>query len=336
MKNITRILIGISALFLLASCDSPESNLIRRTQFIMGTLVEITLAEEKNDKNQQAIDLAFDEMSRLEGLMSTHLPDAEIYKLNQQAGKGFMRLSPDVLKVLQRAMFWSEQSGGAFDVTIGPVTKLWRFGDEKPSIPSSVLLQQALQTVDYKNIHIDDVIVRLNKPGMALHLGAIAKGYAVDHAMMVLKSNGIQNAMINAGGDLTVIGNRAVGKPWKIGLQHPRKPEKIIASFNLADGSVATSGDYQRYFIHDKKRYHHILNPENGQPARGLISATVITSSTIDADALATAVFVLGAEKGMLLIDSLGGAEGMVILESGEALFSKNLQSESSFKFKGF
>ena len=302
----------------------------------MGTLVEVTLSEDDTEKTQQAIDRAFDEMSRLESLMSTHLPGSEISKLNEQAGKGYTRLSPEILDVLQAAIVWSQQTGGAFDISIGPVVKLWRFADEKPTVPSPALLEQAVNAVDYKNIHIDEVMVRLNKPGMALHLGAIAKGYAVDRAMAVLKENGIQNAMINAGGDLTVIGARALNKPWKIGLQHPRKPENIIASFNLAEGSVATSGDYQRYFLHDKKRYHHILNPEDGQPARGLISATVITALTMDADALATAVFVLGAEKGIQLLDSLGGAEGMVILESGEALFSKNLQSEPSFKFKGF
>jgi thiamine biosynthesis lipoprotein len=302
----------------------------------MGTLVEITLSEDDSDKTQQAIDRAFDEMSRLESLMSTHLPDSEISRLNEQAGKGYTRLSPEVLNVLQRAIIWGQQTGGAFDISIGPVMKLWRFDDEKPAVPSPALLQQAVEAVDYKNIHIDDVMVRLNKPGMALHLGAIAKGYAVDRAMAILKNNGIQNAMINAGGDLTVIGTRALNKPWKIGLQHPRKPEKIIASFNLAEGSVATSGDYQRYFLHDNKRYHHILNPDNGKPARGLISATVITAKTMDADALATGVFVMGAEKGMQLIESLAGAEALLILESGEALLSKNLQSESSFKFKGY
>ena len=336
MKITTSILIAISILTLLASCDSTESQLIRRTQFIMGTLVEITLSEDDTDKTQQAIDRAFDEMSRLENLMSTHLPDSEISRLNEQAGKGYTRLSPDVLNVLQRAIVWGQQTGGAFDISIGPVVKLWRFEDEKPAVPSPALLRQAVEAVDYKNIHIDDVMGRLNKPGMALHLGAIAKGYAVDMAMVVLKNNGIQNAMVNAGGDLTVMGSRALNKPWKIGLQHPRKPEEIIASFNLAEGSVATSGDYQRYFLHDKKRYHHILNPDNGKPARELISATVITTKTMDADALATAVFVMGAEKGMQLIESLTGAEAMLILESGEAVLSKNLKSESSFKLKGF
>jgi thiamine biosynthesis lipoprotein len=336
MKKFSALLIVISALLLLDACNSPDNKLVRRTQFIMGTLVEITLAEDDSDKTQQAIDLAFDEMARLESLMSTHLPDSEISILNQQAGKGFTRLSPEVLQVLHQAILWSQQSGGTFDVSIGPLVKLWRFEDEKPTVPSPALLQQAVKAVNYKNIHIDDVMVRLNKPGMALHLGAIAKGYAVDSAMAVLKNNGIQNAMINAGGDLTVTGTRALNKPWKIGLQHPRKPENIIASFNLAEGSVATSGDYQRYFLHDKNRYHHILDPADGKPARGLISATVIAAKTMDADALATAVFVMGAEKGMPFIDSLDGAEAMLILESGEALLSKNLKTESSFKLKGF
>jgi thiamine biosynthesis lipoprotein len=336
MKITPLISLAISALILLASCDSPESKLVRRTQFVMGTLVEITLGEDDTAKTQQAMDLAFDEMSRLENLMSTHLPDSEISRLNQQAGKGYTLLSQEVLIVIKRALIWGHKTSGAFDISIGPVVKLWRFTDENPTVPPPAILQQAAKSVNYKNVQIDDVMVRLSKPGMALHLGAIAKGYAVDSAMAVLKNNGIQNAMINAGGDLAVIGNRALNKPWKIGLQHPRKPEQLIASFNLAEGSVATSGDYQRYFIHDKKRYHHILNPDDGKPARGLISATVITVNTMDADALATGVFVMGAEKGMQLIESLTGAEALLILESGEILLSKNLQSEPSFKLKKF
>jgi thiamine biosynthesis lipoprotein len=170
---------------------------------------------------------------------------------------------------------------------------------------------------------------------MSLHLGAIAKGYAVDQAMEVLKKNGIRHALINAGGDLKVLGERKQGQPWNIGLQHPRHPEKMIASFTLSDKAVATSGDYQKYFIKDNTRYHHILAPANGMPARGMISCTLIAETVMDADALATAVFVLGPDKGLKLIDSLDGVEGMMVTESGPTLFSENFKSQPGFVLQG-
>ena len=171
---------------------------------------------------------------------------------------------------------------------------------------------------------------------MSLHLGAIAKGYAVDRAMAVLKKNGIRHALINAGGDLIVLGERKDGQPWSIGLQHPRQPEKLIASFKLPGKAVATSGDYQKYFMKDKTRYHHILDPANGRPARGVISCTVVAETVMDADALATAVFVLGPEKGMALVDSLDGVEAMLITESGSPLFTKNFASQPGFEMHAF
>jgi FAD:protein FMN transferase len=171
---------------------------------------------------------------------------------------------------------------------------------------------------------------------MSLHLGAIAKGYAVDKAMDVLINLQIRHALINAGGDLKTLGSREDGKPWNIGLQHPRKPEQLIASFALSNKAVATSGDYQRYLMVDSTRYHHILNPASGMPARGMISTTILADNVMDADALATAVFVLGPENGIELVDSLDGIEAMLVSDSGAILFSKNFQSQPGFVLQGF
>lgn len=321
----------------MTSCSSKGQDLLSRTQFIMGTLVEITVRDADADKAQKAIDQAFDEMGRLEKLMSTHLTDSEISRLNTGAGKkGFFPVSPEVLEVIKRGIYWGEKSNGAFDISIGPLSRLWQFDDENPSLPDAGQLAQAVPLVNFRDIEINASKVRLKQPGMSLHLGAIGKGYAVDKAMQVLKSSGIQHALINAGGDLKALGTREDGKPWRIGLQHPRKPEQMIASFELTDKAVATSGDYQRYFMLDGRRYHHILNPATGTPAQGMISATIIADNVMDADALATAVFVLGDEKGMALIDSLGGIEAMLVSKSGETLFSENFQSLPGFDLQGF
>ena len=318
------------------SCSESEKDLLRRSQFIMGTLVEITVLSPDTDIAQMAIGQAFDEMLRLERLMSTHLPDSEISRLNAAAGsKTFLSVSPEVLEVIQRAIYWGNKSNGALDISIGPVSSLWRFDDENPAIPDAQRLARAVRLVNFGDIEIDASTVRLKQPVMSLHLGAIAKGYAVDRAMDVLVNLKIRHAMINAGGDLKALGSRKDGKPWNIGLQHPRKPEKMISSFGLANKAVATSGDYQKYFILGDTRYHHILDPVSGMPARGLISSTIIADSVMDADALATAVFVLGSDKGIRLIDSLEGVEGMLVPHSGSILFSRNFKSQPGFVLQG-
>ena len=335
-----KIIIHLSFILLLPaifSCGPKENELLRRTQFIMGTLVEITVREPDQEKAQLAISLAFDEMRRLEKLMSTHLVDSEISRLNAIAGgKSSLPVSPEVLEVILRGIHWGNESGGALDISIGPASNLWRFDDENPSIPDSQRLAQAVRLVNFREIEINKSNVRLKQPGMSLQLGAIAKGYAVDKAMAVLQNNGIRHTLINAGGDLKVMGQRKDGQPWSIGLQHPRQPEKLIASFALADSAVATSGDYQKYFMKENTRYHHILDPANGMPAKGVISATIVAKTVMDADALATAIFVLGPKKGMALVDSLDGVEGMMVTASGTTLFSKNFQSQPGFVFQGF
>lgn len=319
------------------SCTPKDNELLRRTQFIMGTLVEITVREPDQDKAQLALSSAFNEMRRLEKLMSTHLADSEISRLNAKAGSmTSLAVSPDVLAVIERGIYWGNLSNAALDISIGPVSRLWRFDDDDPAIPDTQRLAEAARLVNFREIEIVESNIRLKQSGMALHLGAIAKGYAVDQAMGVLEKNGIQHALINAGGDLKVLGERKDGQPWSIGLQHPRHPEKMIASFTLRDKAVATSGDYQKYFIKDDTRYHHLLDPANGRPARGMISCTLIAENVMDADALATAVFVLGPDKGMALIDSLDGVEGMMVTESGSTLFSENFKSQPGFELHGF
>lgn len=322
----------------LISCETKERDVIKRTQFIMGTLVEITVSETDKDLANKAIDKSFDEMSRLEKIMSTHLPASELSKLNRSAGSEKMTaVSPDLLKVIERGIHWGKLSDGAMDISIGPAVALWNFDAESPALPDPEKLKSAVGLIGYQNISVKGNTIALKKTGMSLHLGAMGKGYAVDRAVDVLKKHGIKNGLVNAGGDLMAFGSREGTKPWRIGLQHPRKPEKMIASMDLADKAVATSGDYQRYFIRDGTRYHHILNPKTGQPAVQAISATVIADTVADADALATALFVLGAKKGLDLVNSLDGVEGMILSNSGSISFStgfRNLQGISIQDFK--
>ncbi len=302
----------------------------------MGTLVEISVFEKDESIVQTAIQSAFEEIQRLEGLMSIHIPGSEVSKINQAAGIGPTPVSPEVFEVIDRAIYWAKKTNGALDISIGPIQELWDFEDEHPSLPNKSALEQALSQVGYGKIRLKNQTVFLTEKGMRLHLGAIAKGYAVDRAINILQEKNIHHAFINAGGDLKTLGGRPDKSAWKIGLQHPRKPESILASFFLSGKAVATSGDYQKYFDHEGTRYHHILNPKTGYPVTGVISATVVSDTMIDADALSTALFVMGVKKGLTFIDSLKNTEGLVVNQEKVPHLSQGMEDLGNFSLESF
>ena len=317
------------------SCESENQNIFKRTQFIMGTLVEITVHESDKELAQKAINKSFNEMTRLEKIMSSYLPHSELSKLSALAGKeSKVYVSPDLLKVVQRGVYWGRRSNGAFDISIGPAAKLSKFNSDFPTLPDSDQLLNATNLINYENIVIDGSSLSFKKKGMSLNLGAIGKGYAVDQAIGVLKEMKIKSGLINAGGDLMAFGLKKT-KTWHIGIQHPRKPEEIIASLDVEDKAIATSGDYQRYFIKDKIRYHHMLDPKNGWPSNQTISATVIANTVMDADAASTALFILGENKGIALINSLKGFEGMIVSNLGSVTYSSGFNSLPGLSLEG-
>lgn len=302
----------------------------------MGTLVDITVFEKDENKAELAIQNAFNEIQRLEGLMSTHIPGSEVSAINQAAGVQPVPVSPEVFKVIERALYWARKTDGALDISVGPVQELWQFANDHPSLPDKTAIEQKLSKVGYDKIHLENQTVFLAEKGMQLHLGAIAKGYAVDQAARALQKNNIHHAFINAGGDLKTLGNRPDKTAWKIGLQHPRKPESILASFSLSGKAVATSGDYQKYFNHEGTRYHHILNPKTGYPVTGMTSATVVTDTVMDADALSTALFVMGAKKGLAFIDSLKNTEGLIVDQNKSPQLSQGMKDLADFSLESF
>ncbi|NIQ03449.1 MAG: FAD:protein FMN transferase, partial [Nitrospinaceae bacterium] len=264
---------------------------------------------------------------------STHIPDSEISRINQSAGGKPVSVSPEVREVVRAGIQWAELTQGAFDITIQPVVRLWDFDGGKEEIPRPEAVQQAAGRVNYRDIELTNDSIRLARRGMALNVGGLAKGYAVDRAVAILKRH-VPNGIINAGGDLYAFGRKSPQKPWSIGLQHPRKTQDLLASFELTDRAVATSGDYQRYFIKDGVRYHHIFDPQTGMPARGITSVTVLASKVMDADALSTAVFVMGPDKGLEWIDDRANAEAMVVLEDGSIRYSEGFRDQPKFALK--
>jgi len=270
-------------------------------------------------------------MKRIETLMSPWLDSSDVTRINRSAGKERVKVSPETFKVIQKAQEISELSEGGFDITIGPLTELWSKAREKKVPPSIEEVKEKLGLVNFKNIEMDqEGKVFLKKKGMAIDLGGIAKGYAVDRAFNLLKSLGYINLIVNAGGDLRV-GGLKNNQPWSIGIQNPRKSKKILARISVSDMAVITSGDYEKYFIYQGKRYHHIFHPKDGFPPEGCQSVTIVTKDCITADGLATAVFVLGAKKGYSLCQKLEGVDCLIVDKEGKIIFSPGLKDRISF-----
>ena len=336
---IKKYLILFVALLFLSGCTQPT--LIRQSRLALGTVVEIIVADRnKPDKViNAAIEKAFAEIERIEALLSRFKPQSDISRINQDGYVRATKVSPETIALLERSIEFSRLTDGAFDVTIWPLIETWGVDQGKREhLPSAEELVEAKDLVSYTYIDIikSEQSIFLAIPGMSLDLGGIAKGYAVDRASAVLKQEGIKNGLVNAGGDIYAFGERAEEEKWKIALQHPRKSELMMASLELKDKAVATSGDYQKYIEIEGRRYSHIINPKTGYPSTdAAISVTVLAKSCLGADALATSVSVLGPKKGMDLINQLKDTEAVIIsFRDGKLdIFLSRGLSEEELKF---
>jgi thiamine biosynthesis lipoprotein len=284
----------------------------KETRSVMDTTVTIEVIDTDETHAVDAINRAFDEIYYVDGLMDSYDNQSEVGILNQ---KGMLNnANPDLIYVLERSKYYSEVSGGAFDVTINPILDLWKSkyspgGTFAPPTPEEI--NETLQLVNYSNIIIEAGNITL-EPNMSIVLGGVAKGYSVDRAIESLKRDGIENGFVNAGGDGRFIGFKEKDTTWKVGLQNPNKTEDVVTIVNVHDMAVATSGNYERYFS-EAAKVSHISDPRTGYSSEKLISATIIANTAMDADALATAVFVLGEEEGIEMIEKLDGVECLII-----------------------
>lgn len=322
----------VFAILLIPACTANEHlpYKIKQTRLLMDTFVEITVIHNDKKVAQKAIDAAFDAIKGTENLMSRHMSNSDISLLNQNAGNGFQKIDRDVYEVINRSVYYSKLSRGKFDITVGILMdRLWKFDNKNKALPTDNEIKKLLSLVNYRNIIFKgNDMISLDIKGMMIDVGGIGKGYAVDKGMEALKSMGIQNAVINAGGDLKAIGARESDKPWRIGVQHPRAPSEILGVMEVNDIAIATSGDYQKYFEKNGRRYHHILDPETGCPANGIQSVTITAKDVMDADAIATTVFVIGPEDGMKFIENTKDVEGLIITSEGERIISSGLKIE--------
>ena len=307
------------------------SDLFKYHQVAMGAVIEITFMGDDEEAANKASLQAFQEIKRIETLMSPWLDSSDVTRINRSAGKEWVKVSPETMEVIKKAKEISELSEGGFDITVSPLTELWRKARERKIPPSIEEVKEKLDLVNFKNIEMDrDGKVFLKKKGMAIDLGGIAKGYAVDRAFDLLRSLGYKNLIVNAGGDLRVGGSKN-NQPWSIGIQNPRESTKILAIISASDTAIATSGDYEKYFVYQGKRYHHIFNPRDGFPTEGCQSVTILCKEGMIADALATPVFVLGPEKGYSLCQKLEGVDCLIIDKEGKRIFSPSLKGRISF-----
>ena len=307
-------------------------HLVERTRAAMGSDLRLAAWTGDEATSQAAFDAVFREFDRLDALMSVWRPGSDVLRINEAAGVRAVAVGPDVREALHAARQVSEWTGGKFDVTFGALADLWKFDDqnEDHTVPAADAVRSRLPLIDYRQIEIDDRAgtVFLRRAGMRMHLGGIGKGYAVEHAAAILRQAGLRDFMIQAGGDLYVAGRKA-GRPWRLGINDPRGAEgKSFAMLDLTDSTFSTSGDYARYFIKDGVRYHHIIDPSTGQPARGCRSVTIVTDSPLLADGLSTGVFLLGPEAGMALIERLPHVEGVIVSATNDVLISPGLEGK--------
>lgn len=315
--TINKLKISCIQLFVLLSlsvCSQPQSS---HTEFVLGgTVCTITLFEQGKDSVYRDI---FSRLREIENLMSVNIPSSDVSRINATAGVKPVQVHDDVFIVIERAIYYAQLSGGAFDPSVGPLVSLWGIGSNNAKVPSPAEIDKVLPLINWQDIELDPQTksVYLKNNGMALDLGAIAKGYAADEAAAMIKKTTVERAIIDLGGNILILGEKKDKSLWKVGVQDPYGSRgSYIGILQITEKTVVTSGVYERFFEEGGTRYHHIFSPSNGFPVNnGFLSVIIITNNSMNADALSTAVFVLGYEKGRKLVELLPETEAIFIFE---------------------
>jgi thiamine biosynthesis lipoprotein len=313
-------------------------------EFIMNTFIKVQVYADSESKAKEAANKALQEFRRLELLSNRYAirgtveyDKSELIKINSAAGKTPVQVSKDIFEMLSLSKKYNNMLEGAFDITIGPIIDLWGFSQDSKTIPHENDLIRKLNLVDTGKMILDEKnrSVYLTEENMSLDLGGIAKGYATEKAAHTLREAGVKKAIINAGGNIYVIGEKAKGVPWKIGIEDPRDSQKLIAILSLKDQVAVTSGDYQRFFEVDGTRYHHILDPKTGKPARELISVTVVAENSAIADILSTSFFILGKEKSMAYLEKHPNIKAVFVTSDKRICYSPGMEKIIEFEKNG-
>lgn len=293
---------------------------------IMGTRIVVELWADDAAKAQSHIHAVLAEMRRIDAAMSTYKETSEISKVNKEASQHAVKITQELFGLLTTALEFSKLTDGAFDITYASVGFMYDFRARQK--PTDKQIDAALPAVNYRHIVLDPAAqtVKFSQPGVRIDLGGLAKGYAVDRGIEILKGRGVEHALVTAGGDSRIIGDR-FGKPWVVGIRHPDDASKVISRIPLVDTAISTSGDYERYFDENGVRYHHIIDPHTGRSASKVRSATILSSSATRTDGLSKTAFVLGAERAMEIYNRLEDVDAILVGLNGKVLYSKGLEA---------
>ena len=329
-----RLALTIAVLFTAACQSAPtvsDARPIARAHSTMGAEVRVTIWSADDAAVDVAAAAVFAEFDRLDALLSVWKPGSDVLRINAAAGQSPVAVSRDTIEVVQAARATSELTAGKFDITFGALADVWKFDhDQDNRVPTDAEIAARLPLIDFHAVQVDDRAgtVAIDRPGVRIHLGGIGKGYAVDRAIAILRSRGFNDFLIQSGGDLYA-GGQPGDRPWKLGINDPRgEPNQSFATIELRDRTFSTSGDYERSFMKDGVRFHHLLDPDSGRPARGCRSVTIVAPMATRADGLSTGVFILGPEAGMALVERLPDVEAVIVTADNRVLISSGLQGK--------
>ncbi|MDR5592046.1 FAD:protein FMN transferase [Christiangramia sp. SM2212] len=314
--------------FLFCCSQISAQNIYKRTLKLMGSRFEVTVVAKDSLDANRSIDLAIQEITRIEKLISSWDPDSQTSEINNHAGLRPVNVDKELFDLIERCLKISEVTDGAFDISYASMDRIWKFDGSMKNMPSEDEIKNSVEKVGYKNIQLDkeNSTVFLKKAGMKIGFGGIGKGYAADKAKSLLISKGVTAGIINASGDMNTWGKQPNGQEWKVAITNPYNKDKAFAVLPINDSAVVTSGDYEKFVTFNNVRYAHIIDPRTGYPSTGIISVTVFAPKAELADALATSVFVMGIEAGVNRIEQLPGIECIIIDVNGKVHTTGNIK----------
>ncbi|MEZ4774177.1 MAG: FAD:protein FMN transferase [Bacteroidia bacterium] len=324
-----RCIFSLLCIFFWWNTDSSgQTATFSRELILMGSRFEITAIANDDSTARESVDLAIEEISRIEDLISEWDSASQTSEINRQAGKQPVKVSQELFTLIRRSNKVSALTGGAFDITFASADRIWKFDGSMKTLPSKEEIARSVAKIDYQKIVVNpsDTSIFLSEAGMKMGFGGIGKGYAANQAKTIMQQRGATGGLVNAGGDLICWGKSPGPNGWRVGIANPKARNQLVAWMEINNMAVVTSGDYERYVILNGKKYAHIINPKTGWPVSGLQSVTIICADAELADALATAVFVMGEKEGMALINQLKGVECMMINDKDEILKSESLK----------
>ena len=323
-------------LLILCTCSSRAQQLGKRTVTLMGSRFDISVVAKDSSIAEKYIDTVIAEISRIEWLISDWKVQTQISAVNRNAGIAAVKVAPEVFDLTKRALFFSEITKGAFDISFAAMDRIWKFDGTMDQMPTKEAIKNSVSKVGYKNILLDSVnsTIFLKFAGMKIGFGALGEGYAADRCRQLMLQKGINAGIVNGSGDMQTWGTQPDGQPWNIGLTHPFQKGKLLAVIPLKDEAVTTSGSYEKFVVFNGKRYSHIINPSTGYPATGLTSVTVIGPSAERANGFSTSIMVLGKKAGLRLLKKFPDYKCIMITDKGKVFRSDNISRREWKRWK--